>query len=85
MESEIAIVAVVFGTPVAIVAIVCTYNLLKHWIDRRSGLQVNSNKGKTKKDAMSTEALSQRATDLQRRLNNLEEILGSEKQNGGAS
>lgn len=83
MESEIAIVGVVFGTPVAIIAIVCTYNLLKHWIDKRAGEP--SQPKKTKKEAMSAEALSQRAADLQRRLNNLEEILGSEKQNGGAS
>jgi len=82
METEVFIVTIIFGTPVVIIAIVCTYNLMKHWIDRRSVPQPQPPKGN--KNVLSAEVLSNRAEDLQRRLNNLEEILGSEKQNGGA-
>lgn len=81
MDSEsIAIVSVVFGTPVAIITIVCTYKLLKHWIDRRHPQSNPVQKQQAAK--MSSDELSLRAENLQKRLNNLEEILKQEKQPG---
>lgn len=82
MDSEsIAIVSIVFGTPVAILTIVFTYKLLKHWIDRKTP-EPSSIQAKGQNHATSAE-LTAKAENLQRRLNNLEEILKTENQPGG--
>lgn len=84
MDTEtVGIVTIVFGTPVAIVAIVCTYNLLKYWIDRRT--TVHHTLEKQKPGQPSTNDLALRAENLQKRLNNLEEILNSETKSGESS
>lgn len=85
MDSEtIAILTIVFGTPVTIVAIVCTYNLLKHWIDRKNP-PAGGHTAKAGRPNPTSHELTLKAENLKRRLNNLEEILQAEKQNGGAA
>ena len=78
MDTEtVGIMTIIFGTPVAIVAIVCTYNLLKHWIDRKTAQPFTPDKPKA--GQASTDELTLRAANLQKRLSNLEEILNAEK------
>ena len=91
MDHEIvAILVIVFGTPVTIVAISCTYKIVKKYLELRfPSPNVPSHPLKTKDtlsvDSSTLHELTAIAGNLQKRLQTLEEIIQSDPKPGGDS
>lgn len=73
MIESIAIVFIVFATPVTILAMIFQYRLKRLQLERGKDLDASADTG-TPSDV----SLEQRAADLVRRVRNLEEILQDE-------
>ena len=78
MPEEFFAMMVVFSTPVAIIAIVCTYKLMKQYLETKTGYVRPPRRLPSMPSSESVDEMRLRAAEMEHRLRNLEEIIASE-------